>query len=281
MAHSEAYSRLLDSADSPQIGFASTGVYWTVNDGSAEADVTRYSEGVGSLKATVVNNPAGYGYPGVEMRIAGGDPLTDWSSYEVLVYDVWPEVNESARDQAPDLYWFKLYNAVSGGPVTQGGPPLVLDRWNRASVSLNPLHKYWSADGLDLSNITRAEFHTRDNETVSGNSGLWDDGDILTLWLDNIRLVDQDSGALNWMADGSSSRYYVYFDTLDHEGHPAPTLDGSLSAPTLVGTVGSTEAGGYYHRTTGATNLGSLVVWEAPCVEKILPSFATPLLSDQ
>ena len=36
------------------------------------------------------------------------------------------------------------------------------------------------------------EFHTRDNETVNDNSGLWDDGDQLTLWFDNLRLVDQD-----------------------------------------------------------------------------------------
>jgi hypothetical protein len=56
----------------------------------------------------------------------------------VLLYDLWPQVNASALDQAPDLYWFKLYNACAGSAVTQGGPPLALDRWNYASVSLNP-----------------------------------------------------------------------------------------------------------------------------------------------
>ena len=66
------------------------------------ADATRFSEGTGSLKATVDNLPGGYGYPGVELHIAGGDPLTDWRDYEVLIYDVWPEVNASALDQAPD-----------------------------------------------------------------------------------------------------------------------------------------------------------------------------------
>jgi len=68
------------------------------------------------------------------------------------------------------------------------------------------------------------EFHTRDNATVNGNSGLWDDGDVLTLWFDNLRLVDQNTGTLRWAADGSTTTYYVYFDTLEHEGHPLPEL---------------------------------------------------------
>jgi len=274
----ETYSTMLESADSPQIGGSLSGVSWSVNDGSAEADASRFSQGTGSLKATVENEAGGYGYPGVEMHIAGGDPLTNWSAFEVLVYDVWPEVNASARDQAPDLYWFKLYNAVSGGAVTQGGPPLALGEWNRASVSLNPLHKYWPSDGLDLSNITRIEFHTRDNETVSGNSGLWDDGDVLTLWLDNFRLVDQDSGSLRWETDGSTSKYYIYFDTLIHEGHPPPPLDSSLGGATLTGVPGTPEAGGYYHLAAGTTGPGGLQIWEAPCVEKVLPSFSPPVV---
>ena len=160
------------------------------------------------------NRPGGYGYPGVELRIASGEPETDWSPYELFLYDVWPEVNASALDQAPDLYWYKLYNACGGNSVTQGGPSLALDRWNPVSVSLNPLDRCWPADGLDLSNITRMEFHTRDNETVNGNSGLWDDGDVLTLWFDNVRLVDQDNGAIRWQAVPGISTYYLYFDVL-------------------------------------------------------------------
>ena len=81
--------------------------------------------------------------------IASGEPLSDWRPYEAFVYDVWPQVNASARDQAPDLYWYKLYNACGGSPVTKGGPPLALDQWNHASVSLNPLDSCWGADGLN------------------------------------------------------------------------------------------------------------------------------------
>lgn len=273
LAYDETYSTLLEDADNPQIGWSSSGVYWTVNDGSATADKTRFSQGTGSLKASVENLPGGYGYPGVEFHIASGDPLTDWHDYEVFIYDVWPEVNAPAIDQSPDLYYFKLYNTngCSEGNITQGGPPVALDQWNHVSVSLNPFHTCITPN---FTNITRMEFHTRDNKTVSGNSGLWDDGDNLILWLDNLRLVDQDSGTIVWNADGSTNKYYIYFDVLNHEGHPMPSLS-SFGSPALTGTPGSPEAGGYYHQIEGASSSG-LSIWAAPAIEKILKTHATP-----
>ena len=270
--YAETYSAMLEDADNPQIGWHSSGFYWTINDdGYAQLDTTRFTQGSGSLKAIITNTVGGYGYPGVELKTQS-DPQTDWSAYETFIYDVWPEVNASALDQAPDLYWFKLYDACAGGDVTQGGPPLALDQWNYVSISLNPLDSCWPADGLNLSNITRMEFHTRDDVDgdVSGPNGFWDDGDVLTLWFDNMRLVDQDGGSIRWNADGSATKYYVYFDVLTHEGHPQPTLDEGLGSATLTGSVGSAEAGGYYHQVTGATGLGGLQVWAAPTVEKVL-----------
>lgn len=88
--YAETYSNMLEDADNPQIGWHSDGVYWSVNDGSAEADHSRFSQGNGSLKAVIENWTNGYGYPGVEFRISSGDARHDWSSYETLVYDVWP-----------------------------------------------------------------------------------------------------------------------------------------------------------------------------------------------
>lgn len=277
LPYAETYSTLLDDADAPQTDWSDSGVYWTVNDGNAAADSTRFIQGSGSLKAIVENLPNGYGYPGVELHIASSDPRTDWRPYETLLYEVWPEVNASALDQAPDLYSFKLYdtNGCDSNTITQGGPPLALGQWNAASVSLKPLH---TCTTPDLNNITRMEFHTRDNETVNGNSGLWDDGDQLTLWFDHVRLVDQDGGGtIRWEADGSSDTYYIYFDVLEHEGHPAPTL-ANLGAATLTGTAGAPEAGGYYHQVSGAET-GSLSVWAAPPIEKILRTNAAPVAS--
>jgi hypothetical protein len=276
VAYTESYSTMLEDADAPQIGWSSSGVYWTVNDGTAQADHSRFTQGSGSLQATVDNLPGGYGYPGVELHIAAGDPLSDWRDYESFIYDVWPEVNASARDQAPDLYYFKLYS-THGCPnteITQGGPPLALDQWNRASVWLKPFH---TCTTPDFDAITRMEFHTRDNETVSGNSGLWDDGDQLKLWFDNMRLVDQEQGAIKWAADGGTQQYYIYFDTLEHEGHPQPTLADPGSA-TLTGTPGAPEAGGYLHQISGASS-GGLSVWTAPAVEKVRKSQAAPVAS--
>ena len=264
--HQETYSTLLNGAESTS--------GWSINDGgSVTLDTGRYTEGAASLKARVINTAGGYGYPGVEYHPS---TLTDWRDYEVFVYDVWPKVNASALDQAPDLYWFKLYDTGCPGndDLTQGGPPLALNQWNYASVSLNPLHTCTSPN---LEDITRMEFHTRDNDTVNGNSGLWDDGDRLTLWFDNLRLVDQDGGgAIKWNADGPTT-YYIYFDVLEHEGHPQPSLT-SLGAATVDGTAGSPEAGGYYHLVSGA-GTGGLSVWAAPPVEKILKTYAAPVAS--
>ena len=277
LVYAETYSTLLEDADNPQIGWSATGVYWTVNDGSAQADATHYTQGTGSLKAIVDNLPGGYGYPGVELHLASGDPLTNWSPYETFLYDVWPEVNSSAVDQAPDLYWYKLYNACAGNSVTQGGPPLALNQWNTASVSLNPFDACWPADGLNLSNITRMEFHTGDNDTVNGNSGLWDDGDQLTLWFDNLRLVDQNTGTLQWQTIPGVTLYYIYFDILTHEGHPLPEVGATLSGTPVAGAAGAAESGVYYHLASGATLPSGWSVWAAPTVEKITPGMLPPI----
>lgn len=276
LPYEESYSVMLEDADAPQIGWSDTGVYWQVNDGRAVADASRFSQGSGSLKATVQNLPGGYGYPGVELHIADSNPLKDWRAFETLIYDVWPEVNTSALDQAPDLYYFKLYNTsgCSTGNITQGGPPLALDRWNYVSVSLKPFH---TCTTPDFDDITRMEFHTRDNETVNGNSGLWDDGDVLILWFDNLRLVDQDQGTVKWAADGRTTTYYVYFDTLSHEGHPQPALT-SLGAADITAAAAAPEAGGYFHRIAGADGNG-LDVWTAPAIEKIFKTQVTPTAS--
>jgi hypothetical protein len=53
LPYQESYSTVLDNADAPQIGWSGSGVYWTVNDGSAQADTSRFSQGSGSLKAVV------------------------------------------------------------------------------------------------------------------------------------------------------------------------------------------------------------------------------------
>lgn len=267
--YAETYSRLLHDAESTS--------GWSTNDlGSVLRDTVRLTQGGASVHTIVTNTVGGYGYPGVELHPTA---FTDWRPYEVFLYDIWPEVNASALDQAPDLYWFKLYN-TTGCPasnITQGGPPLALNRWNYVSVSLKPFH---TCTTPSFNNITRLEFHTRDDVDgdVSGPNGLWDNGDVWQAWWDNLRLVDQDGGGvIKWQADGSATKYYIYFDTLAHEGHPQPTLT-TLGTATLTGTAGAVEAGGYFHQVTGAST-GGLAIWAAPPVEKILKTQVTPVMS--
>ncbi len=266
IAYAESYSTPLPDAE--------TLARWRINtSGSAALDSTRFTNGSVSVRTEVINIAGGYDYPGVEYLPAA---LTNWSAYETFLYDVWPEVNASALDQAPDLYWFKLYNACADSAITQGGPPLALNRWNYASVSLNPLDTCRSPQ-LNLANITRMEFHTRDNASVNGRSGLWDDGDILRLWFDNLRLVDQNAGALRWQTRTGISVYYIYFDTLTHAGHPQSELTAGLGPATLTGVLGAPEAGGYYHQVEATSGAGSLQIWAAPSVEKILRTMAAPV----
>ncbi|MBI2569361.1 MAG: DUF4091 domain-containing protein [Candidatus Schekmanbacteria bacterium] len=279
LAFAETYSTVLEDGELPRIGDAGGPINWTVNDGEAAADATRAAAGNSSLRVFIENVAGGYGYPGVELHIDEADSRADWSRYESLIYDVWPEVNESARDQAPDLYWLKVYGACAGSSVTQGGPPLALDQWNPASVSLRPLDRCWPDDGLDLSSVTRVELHTRDNDTVDGNGGLWDDGDTLTLWLDEVRLVDQNEGTMRWKSLAGADCYYVYFDVLEHEGHAAPELDRGLQAADGFAAAAEPEVGGYFHVISNATADAGLAIWTAPSTEKILPAMAAPVAS--
>lgn len=45
LVYDETYTTLLEDADNPKIGWSGSGVCWTVNDGSAIADKTRFSAG--------------------------------------------------------------------------------------------------------------------------------------------------------------------------------------------------------------------------------------------
>ena len=57
-----------------------------------------------------------------------GAPFSDWSQYESLTYDLWPEVNPSALDQSPDLFHFqlagheRLYSELNQQPGIGFGP---------------------------------------------------------------------------------------------------------------------------------------------------------------
>ncbi len=177
-----------------------------------------FTQGTASIHSHTVINEGSNSKTGFSYHFGGSQ---DWSAYETLLYDVWPEVNSSAVDQTPDLYSFELVG-IGSCPITEfNGPPLAIDTWNSVSVSLKP---FGNCETPDLASLTSLRWFVK-VATEAEDHGYFEPGDELDLWLDNFRLVDQDgSGEIRWQAQAGVDKYYIYFDTLDHEGHPPPTI---------------------------------------------------------
>lgn len=198
----------------------------------------------------------------------------DWSDYEIMMYDVWPEVNQSAIDQTPDLYYFKLETPENHPCAEINGPAQAMNQWNTAIVSLDPLS---NCDTSILSNIRALKIYVRVNQN-GASYGNFDVGDELHLWLDNFRLVDQDGdGEIIWETIPDVDTYYIYFDTINHLGHPPPEMIDDLE-PTIKATHGLPQAGGYFHLVSGAQTEG-LDIWQAPVVEKIFTTNKAPFIT--
>lgn len=306
--HTETYSTLLDDMDAVVIPgdwnnwtVGPLGTYWTPQTVSAhpnESQVTLntnpayITQGTGSAKLHILNMPGGYDYPGTAFNVKHGGGLNgpdgwyNWTGREVLTYDFYPIVNTSAVDQAPDLLSFKLYGAF--GSETQSGPGTRLAAWNYGWISLNPLNDRLAPD---LSNTTRIDWFTLDNNrsgASNAKSGNFEDGDELTVYFDNLRLVDQQSGQVQWtvgdiglLGRPSVRRYDIYFDTLDHGGKLPSALPYFASTYTLpAGRVTADAAesgGGSYRLTLGGPGASGLVAWSAPAAEKVIPSTSAPL----
>jgi hypothetical protein len=272
--YEETYSTLLIDGESLIMDPASGEPYWTEEDlFTLEYDDGRATQGTGSIHAHFEYRENGCSEPGFNYdfnNIIG----EDWSDDEVLIYDVLPEVNDSAVDQSPDLFFFKLEGLENCPMDSVNGPALVMDVWNPVSVSLRPFGSRVSPDASNLKNI---HFFIK-LKLKNHNIGFYGEGDELDLWLDNFRLVDQDGeGEIRWEADADVDKYYIYFDTLNHEGHPLPQL-ASIGEATVNAVVGEAEAGGYFHKISGS-DTDDLSIWTAPIEEKILRSAKAPVSS--
>lgn len=196
----------------------------------------------------------------------------DWSAYELLLYDVRSAVNQSAIDQTPDIYYFELGGLLSCPEKQINGPPLVMETWNTAAVSLKP---YGSCPAPNPSALENLWFFIKVKRSFE-DYGYFETGDELDLWLDNFRLMDQDgSGEIRWATVPTADSYYIYFDTINHRGHPEPTRS-ELSDPSLSADLENPEAGGYFHLISGVT-ASSLSIWHAPTPEKILQTSQAPV----
>jgi len=268
----ETYSTLIVDADS--LGDDDSG-HWVAEESISEVriDAKRFTQGLGSIYLHAKILETSLSETGFFFQF-NGSGLGDWSDYETLLYDVWSEVNNEAIDQTPDLYFFELYGLPNCPIYEIKGPGMAINRWNGVSVSLKPFGNCLSPD---LSDIDPMKFRLKVNMPWD-NGGYFDPGDEVKFWMDNFRLVDQDGdGKIIWGADDEFDKYYIYFDTLNHEGHLEPEFD-NFDDPILLSSLGEPEAGGYFHKIDGVSN-NQIAVWNAPPTEKILQTYKTPIAS--
>jgi len=235
-------------------------------------DELKYTEGSHSLKTTidvqsVHNSLSDFIY------YFNGSLISNWSQYESFTYDLWPEVNQSALDQSPDLFQFELLGLMGCSLTKINSPALALDQWNSVTVSLVP---FGNCATPDTSALTGLRFLFLLDMIEDGLNN-YEIGDQVKLWLDNFRLVDQDGeGEIRWNAEPGIDTYYIYFDTLNHTGHARPTQIEIPSVETETATIGGpVEAGGYFHQIAGAIPAG-LSIWTGPITEKILKGQSAP-----
>lgn len=266
--YDETYSTLIMDGESLNEDSIQPLPYWDGGtQGSLSLDASRSTQGSSSIKAEIIDAIDLSPHPAIKYMFNVPASL-DWSAYETLVYDVWPEVNASAVDQTPDLYFLELLGLEGCYPTDIAGPALAMNQWNFVVTSLKPYDRCLVPDSSALTGI---KFFLKTK--VDGG---YEDGDEVRLWLDNLRLVDQDgSGEIRWIVEPGVDRYYVYFDTIDHAGHPQPDRI-ALSEPTVTSaTPGQVEVGGYFHMISGATS-GELSLWSVPPTEKISKNQMAP-----
>ena len=265
----ETLSTVIMDGESLSLEPAGSVPYWAPGDqATISLDSERFTQGDSAIKAEIMRQANCSSQPDFTYSFANSE-ISDWSNYEILTYDVWPEVNETAIDQTTDL--FKLeFQGLQLCPLTQiNGPSLVMDEWNHTSTSLTPLG---NCTAPDLSDMEGLRFFLSTLQP-----GGFDVGDRLTLWLDDFRLVDQDGdGEIRWTAEGQVDSYYLYFDTLNHSGHPAPEQTAFAGGEFNSAVLGEPEAGGYFNRVSGVTPT-DLTVWSAPIVEKVFKTQANPI----
>ncbi len=270
--YQETYSTSLIDGESLNLDSGEPEPYWQASGQThISLDTRRFTEGSSAIHAEIITKIFSDPDPGFSFYF-NGQSMSDWSAYESLVYQVWPEVNASALDQSPDIYQFEILGL--GGCYFRhiNGPAMRLGAWNSVSVSLRP---FSSCTTPNYSTLNGLRFYLEtENQIIPGAD--FEDGDEVQLWLDAVRLVDQDGpGEIRWVAEEGVTRYDIYFDSLAHSGHPEPALTTVGAVTPGTAAAGRVESGGYFHQIAGADAAG-MTIWNAPPVEKILKTQAAP-----
>ena len=210
----ETFSQLIIDADQIVIDTPPDYLYWQILEESTSINIDHAikTQGDGSLHAHIEiseysNLDTGFYF------FFNDSFLSNWSNYEVLLYDIYPEIDDDAANEIPSTYLFKL-EGLSNCPVTYiDGPELAQDKWNGVDLPLQP---FGMCENPGYSSIDMMKFvFQRESNTYL------EIGDILDLWVDNFRMFDQDAdGQIIWNAEENVDNYYLYFNLLRHGEAP-------------------------------------------------------------
>lgn len=204
----ETFSKLIVDADELVIDIPPYTMYWQLLEESTTLEINNEpkTQGEGSLHAHIEisedsNNQTGFYFD------FNNSSSSNWSGYEVLLYDIYPHVHEIESVDIEALYLFRL-DGLMNCPITYiDGPELTTATWNGVNLILQP---FGECQSPDYSSIDSMKFIFEKNS----NSYL-EDGDNLDLWVDNFRIFDQEAdGQIIWNAAENVDHYYLYFNLL-------------------------------------------------------------------
>ncbi len=207
----ETFSQLIIDADNIIIGTPPDTMYWNFLTESTTIEIndTPKTQGDGSLHAhteisDTTQEKTGFYYD------FNDSLLGDWSDYEVILYDIYPVVNEITNNDLIELFSFKLEGLMNCPIKYIEGPKLTSDSWNGISLPLQP---FGLCDAPDYSSIDEIQFIF-----TKGSNSYLEVGDILDIWVDNFRMFDQDAdGQIKWNVEESVDSYYLYFNLIGNE----------------------------------------------------------------
>lgn len=204
----ETFSQLIIDADSLTIDSPPDDMYWNLLEESTTINMDNglKLQGEGSVHAHIeisvdTNNETGFYFD------FNNSPSGNWSNYEVLLYDIYPDVQEVDPIEIEALYSFRL-DGLKNCPIPYiDGPQLTTTSWNGIDLLLQ---SFGACQSPDYASIDKIKF------IFAKNSNIYlETGDILDLWVDYFRLFDQDAdGQIIWNAEENIDGYYLYFNLL-------------------------------------------------------------------
>ncbi len=207
----ETFSQLVIDADEIIIDFPPDYMFWNILEESTTISIDNglKTQGDGSLHAQTEISDTTQTITGFYYDF-NDSSLGDWSDFEVLLYDIYPDVNEITNNDSIKLYSFKL-EGLMNCPITYiEGPELAADSWNGINLPLQP---FGLCNTPDYSSIDQMKFIFE-----KGGNPYLEIGDILDIWVDNFRMFDQDAdGQIIWIVEESVDNYYLYFNLLGNE----------------------------------------------------------------